>query len=121
MVSLQNKLRQIGRAFNNALPGIVFHYHRPPANVFDGSAWLVWAEDFEENSFHGDNKKHEQVLHVSADYYTKTNYDANLDVVQDVLNDVLNVPWYIEAVQYEEDTELIHYTFSFEVVNNGEI
>ena len=114
MLSLQNKLAYIGKAFNDALPGLVFHYWRP-----DSFPYLVWREDMEGESFHAGNHKEEQAIHCVADYYTKTEYDPNIDVIQEVLN-YLECPWRIEAVQYEEDTELIHYTWEFEVSEIGE-
>lgn len=115
MLSLQNKLAYIGKAFNDALPGLVFHYWRP-----DSYPYLVWQEDMESDSFHSGNHKTEQCIHCTADYYTKTEYDANIDVIQEVLN-YLCVPWRIEAVQYEEELKLIHYTWEFEVAEIGEV
>lgn len=115
MLSLQSKLAYIGKAFNDALPGLVYHYFRP-----DSFPYLVWSEYAEGDSFHADIHKEEQVISCTADYYTKTEYDPNIDVVQEVLNS-LEIPWRIESVQYEEDLKLIHYEWSFEVCEIGEI
>ena len=109
MLSLQSKIKYIGKALNDALPGIVFHYRRPVKYPY-----LVWQEDMESDSAYVDNHKTEQAIHCTADYYTKTEYDPNIDVVQDIF-DGLGLVWRIEAVQYEEDTKLIHYTNEFEV------
>lgn len=115
MLSLQNKLAYIGKAFNDALPGLVFHYFRP-----ESFPYLVWAEIAEGDSFHADTHKEEQVIQCTADYYTKVEYDPNIDVIQEVLNS-LECPWRIESVQYEEVLKLIHYEWSFEVVEIGEV
>lgn len=115
MLSLQSKLKYIGKAFNDALPGLVFHYWRPKTFPY-----LVWQEDFEAESFNSGNHKTEQAIHVTADYYTQTEYDPNIDLIQEVL-DYIGAAWRIEAVQYEEETKLIHYTFEFEVRDVGEV
>ena len=115
MLSLQSKLQYIGKAFNDALPGLVFHYWRP--NNFP---YCVWQEESEADSLWSDNTKTEQAISCTADYYTKTEYDTNIDLLQDVLNNISSA-WRIEAVQYEEDTKLIHYTFAFEVREVNEI
>lgn len=114
MLSLQNKLAYIGKALNGALPGLVFHYWRP-----DSYPYLVWQEDMEGDSFNAGNHKEEQAIHCVAHYYTQTEYDPNIDVIQEVFN-CLECPFRIESVQYEEETQLIHYTWEFEVCEIGE-
>lgn len=115
MLSLQNKLAYIGKAFNDALPGLVSHYRKRK-----DFPYLVWQEYGEGDSYEADNRKEEQVIACTADYYTQVEYDANIDVVQEVLNS-LEVSWRIESVQYEDETKLIHYEWSFEVCEIGEI
>lgn len=117
MLTLQSKLQHIGKALSDALPGLVSHYYRPEKKTF--YPFLVWAEDMEGDSLYTDNHKAEQVIHCVADYYTQTEYDPNLDTIQSVL-DGFGCSWRIELVQYEEDTNLIHYTFEFEVREIGD-
>ena len=114
MISLQSKLRQIGLAFQ-ALPiDNVKHYFRPVKKL----PALIWAEDGEENSFHADNRKECQNITGKVDYYTKTQFDPVMDQVQDILDEL--GPWYLEAVQYEDETQTIHYTWHWEVSTRGE-
>lgn len=72
--------------------------------------FLVWAETGEADSFDGDNRKQEQAVDISVDYYTKAEFDAVVDEIQAELNASCN-SWRLDAVQFEEDTELIHYTW----------
>lgn len=75
--------------------------------------FCVWAEDGEAfESFNGDNRKGEQAVSGYVDYYTKTEYDSTLDTIQDVLLSISgDIPfaWRLDSVQYEDDTNLIHY------------
>lgn len=111
MMSLQNKLKTLYTPFVEDLGGIVSHYYR----VDKTAPWCVWAEYTEPESFHADNRKQEQCIAGYVDYYTKTEWDTNVDVIQDILN-AENVAWHIDSVQYEEDTNLIHYRWYWEVI-----
>lgn len=51
----------------------------------------------------------EQGITGTVDYFTLTEYDANIEAIQVALNNVENLSWAINSVQYEEDTNLIHY------------
>lgn len=117
MLTLTTTLKGIGKAFNDALPGLVFHYYRPAKD----RPYLVWAESAESDAFYSDNRKTEQSISCLADYYTQEEYDPNIDTIQRTLDDISDA-WRIDAVLYEEDTKLIHYAFTFEVrLKNGEV
>ena len=53
--------------------------------------------------------KGEQAITGTVDYFTLTEYDGNIEAIQLALNTVENLSWAINSVQYEEDTNLIHY------------
>ena len=110
MISLQNKLSQVGIM----LAGIdthTYHYWRSaPKGV---KAYIVWAEDEEATSLNGDNLKQEQGIHGTIDYFTKTEFDAKVDSIQEGLNSLEGVSWRINSVQYEEETTFIHYEWEF--------
>lgn len=131
-MTLQTKLSRIGSALVTALTGQlpdnvevltkdipvhycdVYHYWRPQMQA----PFCVWAEDGEGTSFHADDKKQEQVVTGFVDYYTKTEYDSALDVIQDTLNTLMSLipfAWVLNSVQYEEDTNLIHYEWRWEL------
>lgn len=110
-MTLQSKLRQIGAALATLTPN-TYHYFRPVKTT----PWIVWAESGEESSFNADNHKVEQRIVGTVECFTKKEFDPLLDSVQGVL-DSLNLTWGIESVQYEDETNLIHYTWNWGVIN----
>jgi len=114
MISLKSKLQKIGKSYTDALGGIAYHYFRPEATF----PVLIWQEDGEGTSFYADHSKGEQSIHGTTDYYTRTEYDANIDIIQDVLENTCET-WQLLSVQYEDETKLIHYEWEWEVVRVG--
>ena len=76
--------------------------------------YIVWAEDGEGSSVEGDNHKVNQSITGTIDYYTKEEMDETADKIQDALKRG-NISFYLNSVQYEEETEYIHYEWVFEV------
>ena len=114
MIALQNKLRQMGEAFA-AVTENACHYFRP-VTAFPA---LIWAEDGEADSFNADNHKACQNITGTVDLFTKTEFDPLLDDVQAALEG-LGVAWRLESVQYEDETNAIHYEWTWEVATDGE-
>jgi len=110
MTSLETKLSKVGAALVTELGEIVYHYWRPVISA----PMCIWAEDG-ENSFRSDFRQREQGITGTVDYYTKDEFDANVDKVQTALNSVCS-NWQINSVQYEDDTKLIHYEWVFTVI-----
>ena len=104
MMTLQSKLKWFGAQIASVCAR-TYHYCRP--NKYS-LPYVVWAEDSEGDSFQADNRKGEQVITGSLDYFTKTEYDSVIDDIQDCL-DVNRVGWNLESVQFEPETGLIHY------------
>ena len=75
--------------------------------------FCVWAEDG-ENGFNAGNRKAEQAITGTVDYYTPQEYDPAVDNIQAALNS-LRIPWQLNSVQYEDETNLIHYEWTWEV------
>lgn len=117
MMTLQSKLQYVGKAFSDAVTAS-YHYFRP-ADIWP---CLVWQEDGEGESFHASNRKREQAIHGTTDYFTQTEYDPAIDDIQDTL-EAIAAAWSLQSVQYEEDTKLIHYEWEWtvaEVHTDGE-
>lgn len=99
----------------NALASIeglkVYHYLRPQLKA----PFCVWAEDGENSSLEADLHKEEQALSGTVDLFTKTEYDPLNDEIQSALNTIENCAWALSSVQYEDDTELIHYEWEFNI------
>lgn len=111
---LQSKLRQIGTTLA-ALTTNCYHYFRP-VQKFPA---IIWAETGEENSFHADNGKAEQRIVGTVDCFTRTEFDSLLDDIQGAF-EALGLTWKLDAVQYETETKLIHYSWTWGVVADGE-
>ena len=89
----------------------VYHYHA--ANQPD--IYIVWAEDTEGNSGYADNKKTNQVIQGTIDYFTKIEFDTNFEVIQEKLNSI-DIAWKLNSIQHEEDTGYIHYEWVWEMI-----
>lgn len=89
-------------------------YHlMKPASVT--APYAVWQEDSEGDSFHSDNVKTEQVLQITIDYFTKSEYDTMTDSIQSALN-CEDISWILNSFQYEDETKLLHYEWLVKVI-----
>lgn len=91
-------------------------YHYEAMHVSD--KYIVWAEDSEGSSLEADNYKTEQSIQGTIDYFTKEEFDENVDKIQDAL--ISNcISFYLNSVQYESlddsGSGYIHYEFVWEV------
>lgn len=68
---------------------------------------MVWAED-DRLDLEADNKHVEKGVQGTIDYFTKTEFDGKTDTIEAQL-DTMGVNWYLNSIQYEQDTGLIHY------------
>ena len=109
MMSLQQNLKRIHQ-MHESLDCPAFHYWRP---IKGEEHWCIWYEEGEADSFHSDDHKMEQNIQGRTHVYTHVEYDPVLDSVQDML-DELCVSWALNSVQFEEDTNTIHYEWIWE-------
>lgn len=75
--------------------------------------YIVWAEDNQANSVWADGRMQEQAIEGTIDYFTTTENDPNVAAIQSALNGVCS--WRLNSVQYEDDTKLLHYEWTFQV------
>lgn len=109
-MTFQSKISDLGEALSD-LTELTFHYWRPaPRNA---SAYIVWSEDGERNSFSADNRKAQQPIHGTIDLFSKTEYDPLVDSIQELLNDYENLSWRLSDVQFENETNFIHHTWEW--------
>ena len=71
-------------------------------------------EDGEGDSLHLNDKKNEQVITGTVDLFTKDEYDQLIDDIQNALSGA-DISFILNSVQYEEETEFIHYEWRFEI------
>ena len=106
----ESLLSPLATALSGAVPNS-FHYWHPAGTA---APYLVWQEDGDSNLWAG-NGAAERAITGTVDYFTKTEYDPALDLITAALESV-GASWYLESVQYEDETQLIHYEWVFEVV-----
>lgn len=109
MISLQDRLAAFYRQFAS-LPCDVRHFTRQGKFPY-----LVWQEQGEGNSLNTDNHKTEQVIEGTVDYFTKKEFDETVDAIQEILDEAENVGWALTSVMYEDETNLIHYSWNWEL------
>lgn len=76
--------------------------------------YIVWAEDGQGDSLHGDNGMVEQVIQGTIDYYTKDEKDPNVKRIQDALT-AHEIAFRLNSIQFEEETGYAHYEWVWEV------
>lgn len=106
------KLQKIRDALVSIDGLVVYHYWHPNLNA----PYCIWAEDGEGDSLHTNNHKSEQVITGTIDYFTRTEFDDNFEKIQCALNNLENCGWMLNSVQYEDETNLIHYEWAFQIV-----
>lgn len=107
-MSLTTKLERLSSGFSQ-LGGYVYHHHRPDLEF----PCIVWAEE-SGNEFGADGDVAEQGLHGTLDYFTPNDIDPMIDRIQNQFR-AMALGWRLESVQYEEDTGLVHWEWSWEV------
>lgn len=110
MTSMQDNLRQIGER----LAGIsenCYHYWRAEKKF----PCIIWQENAESTELKADNEKAIQRISGAIDYFTGKEFDPVADEIQKILDGMEAVTWSLNSVQYEDQTNLIHYEWLFEV------
>lgn len=91
----------------------VYHYTAPPTKE---APYAIWQEEA-DNGFYTDFKKSERSLSGILDYYTLNDglIDSNLDTLEQAMQD-MGASWELTAVQFEESTNLVHFSWDWSVV-----
>lgn len=76
--------------------------------------YIVWAEDGEYAELLADDYKAGQTIEGTIDYFTKDEDDDNIWKIPLALN-VARIWFYLNSVQYEDETQYIHYEWLFRV------
>lgn len=108
-MTLQSRLAELASEFKS-ISSVIHHYKR----VETSAPFGVWAEQFETNSDFADNWKTTQGINVQLDYFTQTEFDPVIDSLQAYMNEN-GYPWNLDSVQFEDDTNLIHYSWSLTI------
>lgn len=97
------------RAALAALTDRAYHYTAAPNAK---PPYIVWAEDG-DNDLTADNIHAERIYQGTIDLYTKTEDDPLMESVPEALEGI-GAAYYLNSVQYEEGTGLIHYEWVWE-------
>lgn len=89
----------------------VYHYWRPRMEA----PFCVWQEEGEGDSLWASNHKKELIVTGTIDYYTREEFDTMVDSIQDAMNGIENFGWVLDTVAYEDETNLIHYSWSWQI------
>lgn len=73
----------------------------------------VYAEDG-ANDLIADDTHTEKVTQGTIDYYTRDDSGTPQTTIENALNNG-KIAWYLNSIQFEEDTGYIHYEWVFEV------
>lgn len=110
--SLNGKVRHIKSVLATVSTTDVYHYERPQGL----ERFIVWQESGEATPMMSNNRKSNQQIEGSIDLYTNIEYDVYIDQIQEALDESSRIAWELSSVQYEDDTGLIHYEWSFTVI-----
>lgn len=109
MISMHTKIKQI-RDLMLEVTENTYHYKA----LKQPDQYIVYAEDTGGNDLAGDNKKTCQAIQGTIDYFTKTEFDPNVEKIQEQLNNA-EISFYLNSIQFEEETEYIHWEWVWEV------
>jgi len=104
------KIRDALTAIETDVP--VYHYRKPTDAKL--TRYIIWAED-SGNAFGANNRHEEHAISGTVDLYTQREYDALIDQIEAALNDTAHIAWSLNAVDYDDETNLIHYEWMFSV------
>ena len=110
MKAMLSILKQIKEVLLTVSPN-VFHYEGNNKN----DKYIVWAEEGEGNSLEADNSKQMRTIQGTIDYFTKADEDETVDEIETALKNA-NISFSLNSVQYEDETNFIHYEWLFEVM-----
>lgn len=110
-----SKLKIIPDTLSEILPiSQIFHYQAMKRS----DQYIVWAEDSEGDSVEGNDRKINQSVQGTIDYFTKKDMDENVDKIQRALSKAM-ISFYLNSTQYESyddsGADYIHYEWVFEV------
>lgn len=74
----------------------------------------VWAEDSSNQLFASDSMA-ERAIQGTVDLFTKDDTETPRGTIETALES-LGIPWYLNSIQFESDTQYIHYEWVFEVI-----
>ncbi len=78
--------------------------------------YAVWAQDGTTSNVYADGKLQESANTGTVDLYSTVSKGIDFESIENALN-CSDVAWYLNSVQYEENTGLVHYEWVWGTVN----
>lgn len=103
------KLEQVKNALLT-VPVNLFHYYAAKKP----DKYIVWSEKGEQAAIYGEDNKQVQILVGIISYFTKTENDENVDLIQSALREH-EIIFLLDSVEYDESTGFIRYDWEFKV------
>ena len=94
---------------HTAVTNSVSHYAK-----MKSSRYFVWQEDG-ENTLISDNADRTRAITGTTDLFTKKENDPWIEAFEQSMSNY-GIAYYLNSVQYEEDTGFIHYEWVWEVI-----
>ena len=107
-MTLQTRLERFAAALAE-LGANLYHYHRPQMTF----PCIVWQEDG-ISKLSTDNTTAEFAASGTLDYFSQQEFDPKVDDIQ-ALFGRLGLCWELLSVQFEPETLLIHWEWSWEI------
>lgn len=107
MLSYQQRLMRLADRLNTIQGIKAFHYCKSSSAKVP---YVVWREAGED-VFGADNRRGETAIEGTIDIFSLREFDSIFDDVPNALDGVANCR--LNSVQYEDDTKLIHYEYTF--------
>jgi len=92
----------------------VYHFN---GNQETGS-YLVWQEEGQSDAVYADNKMTSQYIDGTIDYFTKTEFDTNFNLIQSKLNNG-QLAWSLNNIDYDIESGYIHYEWRWTIGTDG--
>ena len=82
--------------------------------MLEEDQYILWSEDGSGMVQRGDGMTLEQAIEGTIDYFTKQEYDPNVQRIQDEINGI-NLAWRFDGMDYEQETGYWHYSWIWQV------
>ncbi len=92
----------------DALVSVTEKTYRSFAPEGEEPPYIIWDDDAQDESLHGDGKLIYQVIEGTVDLFTKNEDDILFDKIQEGLN-TAGIAFRYNSKQLEEDTGITHY------------
>lgn len=108
-MDMQERLKSLMNVLLSVIPDV---YHYTAIQKMD--KYIVWAEDSGGQVHASDNQIIDQAIVGTIDYFTKSEFDLNVDLIDRSLSNA-KIAYKLNSIQHEEETGYIHYEWLFEV------